>query len=319
MEPLCEKIWVNGKFVPWNDATIHLSAHVIHYGSCVFEGIRCYDAEGGPAIFRLREHAQRLLNSAKIYRMAVKYTLDELVDAMIAAVRENKFRECYIRPIIFRGVGAVGVNPGKAAIDVAILTWYWGAYLGAEGLEKGVDVQVSTWTRPAPNTLPAIAKSAANYMPGQMIKMEAIGNGFVEGIGLDVNGLVSEGSGENLFFVTGGRILTPPLGSSILGGITRDTVISLAKEFGYEVVETTIPRELLYVSDEVFMVGTAAEVTPLKTVDRIAVGNGQGRGPVTKKIQEAYLDLVKGKREDKHGWLTRVYAKGTEPAPKAKA
>jgi branched-chain amino acid aminotransferase len=224
-----------------------------------------------------------------------------------------------VRPIIFRGVGAVGVNPGKAEIVTAILTWYWGAYLGAEGLQNGVDVQVSTWTRPAPNTLPAIAKSAANYMPGQMIKLEAISNGFVEGIGLDVNGLVSEGSGENLFFVIGGRILTPPLGSSILGGITRDTVMHLAKEFGYEVVETTVPRELLYVSDEVFMVGTAAEVTPLRSVDRIPVGAGKGRGPVTEKIQSAYLDLVKGKREDKHGWLSRVYKDGEVPPAKAKA
>lgn len=300
-----DKIWHNGKFIDWDDATIHITAHVISYGSAVFEGIRCYATPQGPAILRLPEHAQRLLNSSKIYRMEVKHSLEELMQAMVELVRVNKMPHCYIRPVVLRGYGVVGVDPSKTPIEVYIACWPWGGYLGADTLEKGVDVCVSSWNRMAPNTLPAMAKSAANYMNSQLIKMEAIINGYVEGIALDDRGLVSEGSGENIFIVRAGTVITPPLASSILPGITRDSVITLCRDFEIPFQERSIPREELYISDEVFFVGTATEITPIRSIDRHVIGSGQ-RGPVTKTLQDEFFGILQGKKADRHGWLTLV-------------
>ena len=300
-----DKIWHNGKFIDWDDATIHVTAHVISYGSAVFEGIRCYATPQGPAILRLPEHAQRLLNSSKIYRMEVKHSLEELMQAMVELVRVNKMPHCYIRPVVLRGYGVVGVDPSKTPIEVYIACWPWGGYLGADSLEKGVDVCVSSWNRMAPNTLPAMAKSAANYMNSQLIKMEAIINGYVEGIALDDRGLVSEGSGENIFIVRAGTVITPPLASSILPGITRDSVITLCRDFEIPFQERSIPREELYISDEVFFVGTATEITPIRSIDRHVIGSGQ-RGPVTKTLQDEFFGILQGKKADRHGWLTLV-------------
>ncbi|MCH7767193.1 MAG: branched-chain amino acid transaminase [Acidobacteria bacterium] len=300
-----DKIWHNGKFIDWDDATIHITAHVISYGSAVFEGIRCYATPQGPAILRLPEHAQRLLNSSKIYRMEVKYSLEELMQAMVELVRVNKMPHCYIRPVVLRGYGVVGVDPSKTPIEVYIACWPWGGYLGADALEKGVDVCVSSWNRMAPNTLPAMAKSAANYMNSQLIKMEAIINGYVEGIALDDRGLVSEGSGENIFIVRAGTVITPPLASSILPGITRDSVITLCRDLEIPFQERSIPREELYISDEVFFVGTATEITPIRSIDRHVIGSGQ-RGPVTKTLQDEFFGILQGKKADRHGWLTLV-------------
>ncbi len=299
----CEKVWHNGEFIPWNEATIHVASHVISYASCLFEGIRCYDTPQGPAIFRLKEHTDRLVNSCKIYRMELQFTRDQLAQAMVELVRVNNVKHCYLRPVIFRGYGEVGVNPLKNPIEIYLLAWEWGKYLGEEALRQGVDVCVSSWQRIAPNTLPAIAKSAANYMNSQLVKMEALTNGYVEGISLDASGHVSEGSGENLFIVREGKIITPPLSSSILPGITRDSVITLARELGYTVIEQTISREMLYIADEVFFTGTAAEITPIRSVDRIVVGKGQP-GPITLSLQERFLSIVQGQAEDKYGWLT---------------
>ncbi|MCH7987196.1 MAG: branched-chain amino acid transaminase [Acidobacteria bacterium] len=300
-----DKIWHNGKFIDWDDATIHITAHVISYGSAVFEGIRCYATPQGPAILRLPEHAQRLLNSSKIYRMEVRYSLEELMQAMVELVRVNKMPHCYIRPVVLRGYGVVGVDPSKTPIEVYIACWPWGGYLGADALEKGVDVCVSSWNRMAPNTLPAMAKSAANYMNSQLIKMEAIINGYVEGIALDDRGLVSEGSGENIFIVRAGTVITPPLASSILPGITRDSVITLCRDLEIPFQERSIPREELYISDEVFFVGTATEITPIRSIDRHVIGSGQ-RGPVTKTLQDEFFGILQGKKADRHGWLTLV-------------
>ncbi len=300
-----DKIWHNGKFIDWDDATIHITAHVISYGSAVFEGIRCYATPQGPAILRLPEHAQRLLNSSKIYRMEVKYSLEELMQAMVELVRVNKMPHCYIRPVVLRGYGVVGVDPSKTPIEVYIACWPWGGYLGADALEKGVDVCVSSWNRMAPNTLPAMAKSAANYMNSQLIKMEAIINGYVEGIALDDRGLVSEGSGENIFIVRAGTVITPPLASSVLPGITRDSVITLCRDLEIPFQERSIPREELYISDEVFFVGTATEITPIRSIDRHVIGSGQ-RGPVTKTLQDEFFGILQGKKADRHGWLTLV-------------
>ena len=297
------KVWHNGEFIPWNEATIHVASHVISYASCLFEGIRCYDTPQGPAIFRLKEHTDRLVNSCKIYRMELRFTRDQLAQAMVELVRVNNVRHCYLRPVIFRGYGEVGVSPLNNPIEIYLLAWEWGKYLGEEALRQGVDVCVSSWQRIAPNTLPAIAKSAANYMNSQLVKMEAITNGYVEGISLDASGHVSEGSGENLFIVREGKILTPPLSSSILPGITRDSVITLASELGYTVIEQTLSREMLYIADEVFFTGTAAEITPIRSVDRIVVGKGQP-GPLTLSLQERFLSIVQGQAEDKYGWLT---------------
>jgi len=298
-----EQVWHNGKFIPWSEATIHVASHVVSYASCLFEGIRCYETPQGPAIFRLQEHTDRLVNSAKIYRMEFKYTRQQLAQAMVELVRVNKAKHCYIRPVAFRGYGEVGVNPLNNPIEIYLLAWKWGKYLGEEALKQGVDVCVSSWHRMAPNTLPPMAKAAANYMNAQLVKMEAITNGYVEGIALDPAGHVSEGSGENIFVVRDGKMMTPPLGSSVLPGITRDSVITLAHELGVPVIEQVIAREMLYIADEVFFTGTAAEITPIRSIDRIVVGKGQP-GPVTRKVQERFLGIVAGKAEDKYGWLT---------------
>jgi branched-chain amino acid aminotransferase len=302
-----EKIWHNGRFIAWDDARIHVLSHVVSYGSSVFEGVRCYETAHGPAIFRLREHTRRLLDSAKIYRIPVAFSLEQLVQAQIDLVRQNRLRSCYIRPIMLRGYGGVGVLPTNNPTEVYLACWEWGKYLGPEALAEGVDVCISSWNRIAPNTLPALAKAGANYMNSQLIRMEAELNGYAEGIALDSEGKVSEGSGENIFVVRDGRIHTPPLASSVLPGITRDTVVTLARELGIPLVETVIPREMLYIADEVFFTGTAAEVTPVRSIDRIAVGSGS-RGPVTEKLQSAFFEIVEGKAPDRFRWLTPVPA-----------
>lgn len=298
-----EKVWHNGKLIPWNEATIHVGSHVVHYGTCVFEGIRCYETQQGPAIFRLKEHTERLINSAKIYRMELDYSLEQLQQAMVELIQVNEARHSYIRPVVFRGYGEIGVNPLKNPIEIFILAWRWGKYLGDEALRNGIDVCVSSWNRLAPNTMPAMAKASANYMNSQLIKMEAIANGYTEGIALDSSGNVSEGSGENIFIVRDGRIYTPPLGSSILPGITRDSIITLAEEMGYPVTEQVLSREALYIADEVFFTGTAAELTPIRSIDRIVIGKGHP-GPVARRLQERYLAVAEGRAEDKYGWLT---------------
>jgi branched-chain amino acid aminotransferase len=300
-----EKIWHNGRLIAWDDAKIHVLTHVVSYGSSVFEGVRCYDTASGPAIFRAPEHARRLLDSGKIYRMDLKYTVEELTTAMVDVVRANKLRSCYIRPIVLRGYGDVGVLPRNNPLETYIACWSWGKYLGDEALTEGVDVCISSWTRIAPNTLPALSKAGANYMNSQLIRMEAAANGYAEGIALDNSGYVSEGSGENIFVVRDGKVLTPPLGASVLPGITRDSVMKIAAQLNIPIVETIIPRELLYVADEVFFSGTAAEVTPIRSVDRIVVGAGR-RGPVTEKIQRRFFDIVDGKYQDDFGWLMPV-------------
>jgi branched-chain amino acid aminotransferase len=302
-----EYIWQNSRLVPWDAATLHVLSHVVHYGSSFFEGLRCYATPRGPAIFRLTPHMRRLIDSAKIYRTEIPYTLDELVAAVKETVRANKLQAGYIRPVVYRGYGAIGVDPRACPVEVAIATIEWGAYLGAEAMEQGVDVCVSSWNRFAPNTLPALAKAGGNYMNSQLIKLEALANGYAEGIALDSSGYISEGSGENLFVVRDGIVYTPPLSSSVLGGITRDTAITLLGELGIEVRQQVLPRELLYVADELFFTGTAAEVTPIRSVDRVAVGSGR-RGPITAQVQAAFFGVVSGEREDRHGWLE--YADG---------
>jgi branched-chain amino acid aminotransferase len=303
-----EKIWHNGRFIPWENATLHVLSHVVSYGTSVFEGIRCYSTPSGPAIFRLREHVRRMVDSAKIYRMEnIGFSIDTLCEAIVELVRVNQMDSCYIRPIALRGYGEMGVNPLHNPIDVYLACWSWGKYLGEEALAEGVDVCVSSWTRIAPNTLPALAKAGANYMNSQLIKMEAIANGYSEGIALDKNGYVSEGSGENIFVVRDGRIHTPPLGASVLPGITRDTILTLARELEIPVVETIVPREMLYIADEVFFSGTAAEITPIRSVDRIQIGKGR-RGPVAEALQKEFFGVVNHGHSDRHGWLTPVYA-----------
>jgi branched-chain amino acid aminotransferase len=299
-----EKIWHNGHFINWNDAKIHVLSHVVSYGSSVFEGIRCYSTPSGPAIFRLREHIRRMMDSAKIYRMEnLGFTADQLADAMIELVRVNKMEACYLRPIVMRGYGDIGVYGAKNPIDIFIACWEWGKYLGEEALAQGVDVCVSSWSRMAPNTLPALAKAGANYMNSQLMKMEAVANGYTEGIALDVAGYVSEGSGENIFVVRDGKIHTPPLGASVLPGITRDAILTLARELEIPVVETIIPREMLYIADEVFFSGTAAEITPIRSIDKITIGKGS-RGPIAEQLQKTFFGVINGTREDRHGWLT---------------
>jgi branched-chain amino acid aminotransferase len=302
-----EKIWRNGQFIPWDEAKIHVLSHVVSYGSSVFEGIRCYATASGPAIFRLREHVRRMLDSAKIYRIEVGFSGAELAEALLELVRVNRMQACYVRPIVLRGYGEMGVHAGRNPIDVFLACWEWGRYLGEEAIARGVDVCVSSWNRLAPNTLPALAKSGANYMNSQLIKMEALINGYSEGIALDEAGYVSEGSGENIFVVRDGRILTPPLGASVLPGITRDTVLRLAQDLDIALVETIIPREMLYIADEVFFSGTAAEITPIRSIDRITIGSGQ-RGPVTATLQKEFFAITSGAAPDRHGWLTPVYA-----------
>ena len=298
-------IWMDGEFVEWENAKIHILSHVIHYGTGVFEGLRCYKSPSGPVIFRLNEHTQRLFNSAKIYRMEIPYTAEELNNVVIELILKNDLEDAYIRPIAYRGYAELGVNPFPCPVNVCIATLQWGKYLGKEALENGVDVMVSSWNRMAPNTFPAMAKCCANYMNSQLIKMEAITYGFVEGIALDVTGYVSEGSGENLFAIKDGLIHTPPLHATILPGITRNTVMTLAKDMGIPLVESMLAREFLYIADEVFFTGSAAEVTPIRSIDKITIGKGKC-GPITKKLQAAFFDVIDGKREDTHGWLTRV-------------
>jgi branched-chain amino acid aminotransferase len=300
------KIWMNGSLVEWADAKIHVASHVVHYGSGIFEGARCYSTPRGSAVFRLDAHMRRLFDSCKIYRMAPQADLSALTDAVLETIRINEFKACYIRPIVYRGYNELGVNPFPCPVETAILCWEWGAYLGQGGLENGVDVRVSSWNRAAPNTFPTLAKSSANYANSQLIKMEAIEEGYSEGIALDVNGLLSEGSGQNLFLVRDNVIYTPSLTASILPGITRDSIITLARDNGFTVREEMLPRELLYISDEAFFVGTAAEVTPIRTVDKITIGNGR-RGPVTEAIQSAFFNVINGQTPDRHGWLTYVY------------
>lgn len=301
------KIWLNGEFVDWDDATIHICSHVVHYGSSIFEGARCYETTMGPAVFRLDCHSKRLIDSAKIYRMVPEYDAEQLNDAVLETIRINQLKNCYIRPFLYRGFGSLGVNPSNCPIDVAVAVWEWGTYLGEEALNEGVDVTISTWSRMAPNTFPAMAKTGANYMNSQLVNMEARERGFLEGIALTTDGYVSEGAGENVFVVWRGKILTPSIGGSILPGITRDTVMTLATDMGYTIEETQVPRELLYVADEVFFTGSAAEVTPVRSVDRIPVGQGR-RGPVTEKIQKAYFEVIRGQQPRYNRWLTPVYS-----------
>ena len=311
------KVWMNGAIVDWNEAHVHIASHVVHYGSAVFEGARCYDSPKGSACFRLDAHMRRLYDSAKIYRMEPKVDRAALTAAVLETIRANAFQACYIRPIIYRGYSALGVNPLPNPVDIAILTWEWGAYLGNDALEKGVDVRVSSWSRSAPNTFPALAKTSANYANSGLIKMEAITDGYSEGIALDTFGYLSEGSGQNLFIIRDNVIYTPPLTASILPGITRDSVLTMARELGFRVREEMLPRELIYIADEVFFAGTAVEITPIRSVDRITIGSGR-RGPVTEAIQRTFFDVVRGQVPDTHGWLTYVYpdeARRREPEP----
>ncbi|HEY4644560.1 MAG TPA: branched-chain amino acid transaminase [Bacteroidota bacterium] len=300
-----EKIWMNGKLVNWDDARIHLLSHVIHYGSSWFEGIRCYDTKKGSAIFRLDKHLERMYNSVKIYRTEIPYTAEQMENAIKETIRANKLRACYIRPIVYRGYGDAGVNPLNCPVEAAVAVWEWGSYLGPDALQDGIDVCVSTWRRPAPDTLPAMAKAGANYMNSQLIKTEALSRGFIEGIALDWFGNVSEGSGENIFLVYGGAVYTPPLSAALLPGVTRESVITIVKELSLELNITNVPREMLAISDEIFFTGTAAEVTPVRSVDRIPVGTGKP-GPVTRKVQDIFFDVVKN-GNDSRDWLSFVY------------
>jgi branched-chain amino acid aminotransferase len=302
-----QKIWHNGQLIAWDDAKIHVLSHVVSYGSSVFEGIRCYETAAGTSAFRVREHARRLLDSAKVYRMEIPFSLDKLVEAMLEVARVNQMKSCYIRPIALRGYGDMGVFPLRNPVEVFIACWEWGKYLGEEAMVSGVDVCVSSWTRLAPNTLPAMAKAGANYMNSQLIKMEALANGYAEGIALDASGYVSEGSGENIYVVRDGKVHTPPLGASVLPGITRDTVIRLAQDLGIPLVETLVPREMLYIADEVFFSGTAAEITPIRSVDKIVIGKGK-RGPLTEKLQKEFFAITEGAKPDRYGWLTPIGA-----------
>ncbi len=299
------KVWMNGKIVDWKDANIHIASHVIHYGSAVFEGARCYKTPKGSVFLRLDAHIRRLYDSAKIYRMEYKLDRDAFQQAVVDLVKANGLEACYIRPVIYRGYNELGVNPLNCPVDAAIMVWEWGAYLGPEALEQGVDVCVSSWNRAAPNTFPAMAKSSANYANSQLIKMEAVKNGYSEAIALDAFGVVSEGSGQNLFLVRDDVLYTPPLATAGLSGITRDIVMTLAQDHGYEVHEQEIPREMLYVADELFFTGTAAEISPIRSVDRVTIGSGR-RGPVATALQQAFFDYVNGVVPDTHNWLMPV-------------
>jgi len=304
-----EKIWRNGSLIPWEQANIHVMSHVIHYGSSVFEGIRCYSQPSGAAVFRLPEHMQRLLDSAKIYRMPLPYTLDELCSAVVEVIEANGVAPCYVRPIALRGYGEIGVNPTGSPVEVFIANFPWGKYVAGHG---GADVCVSSWNRLAPNTMPALAKAGANYMNSQLIRMEADINGYAEGIALDVNGLVSEGSGENVFIVRNGVLYTPPLANSALSGITRDSVLTIARHLGLAVTEQSLPRELLYIADEVFFTGTAAEVSPIRSIDRIVIGDCS-TGPITKQIADEFFGIANGLKPDRFGWLTPVKVDAAVP------
>jgi branched-chain amino acid aminotransferase len=298
-------IWMNGTIIPWEQATVHVFAHALHYGSSVFEGIRVYETVNGPAIFRGREHYERLLFSCKVARIPSPLTVDEWMQVTADVVRANKQTNAYVRPLVFRGYNTLGVDGRGCPVDAILATVPWGAYLGAEALEKGVDVQVSTWRRMAPDTVNALAKIGGQYVNSQNMVMEAKDNGFNEAIALDINGYISEGSGENIFVIHKGEIYTPPISNSILGGITRDCAVTIAKSLGYTVKEMTLPREMLYLADEIFFTGTAAEITPVRSVDRMPVGGGS-RGPITKAIQESFFDIIRGEHPDQWNWLTPV-------------
>jgi branched-chain amino acid aminotransferase len=299
------KVWMNGTLVNWADATMHVASHIIHYGSGVFEGARCYSTPKGSACFRLDAHMRRLYDSAKIYRMDYNVSREALTTAVLDTIKANGLPACYIRPLLYRGYNALGVNPLPCPVDGLILVWEWGAYLGADALENGVDVRVSSWTRSAPNTFPSMAKSVANYANSGLIKMEAVVEGYSEGIALNPDGNLSEGSGQNLFLVRDHILYTPSMSSSVLPGITRDTIMTLAHDLGFQVREIELPRESLYIADEVFFVGTAAEITPIRSIDKIQIGEGR-RGPVTTALQQAFFDYVNGVVPDRHGWLTYV-------------
>ena len=295
------KIWMDGEFIDWKDATIHVMSHVIHYGTSVFEGMRCYKTPKGPSIFRLDDHIRRLFDSAKIYRMPIPFSQKEIIEASKATIQKNGFESAYVRPIVFRGYNSLGVDPSKCPVQVVVGALNWGKYLGDDGVNNGVDVRVSSWNRMAPNTMPTMAKAGANYMNSQLIKMEAMVDGYTEGIGLDVNGYISEGSGENIFIIRDSILYTPSIDSCVLPGLTRDCIFKIAKEFDLTVNEAKINREMLYIADEIFFTGSAAEVTPIKSVDRIPVGSGT-RGPITEKIQARYFEYVNGERDDVYGW-----------------
>ena len=302
-------IWHNGTLIPWEKAQIHVLSHVVHYGSSVFEGIRCYAQPSAAAIFRLPEHMQRLLDSAKIYRMSLPYSLDQLCTGVVDLVEANEVAPCYIRPIALRGYGEIGVNPKGSPIDIYIANFPWGKYVPGD---EGADVCISSWNRAAPNTLPSLAKAGGGYLNSQLIRMEADVNGYVEGIALDVNGYLAEGSGENLFIVRNGVIYTTPLANSVLSGITRDSILTLARNLGIPVVEQAMPREMLYIADEVFFTGTAAEVTPIRSVDRILVADGE-TGPITHQLADEFFGIANGLRPDRFGWLTPVKVNAEQP------
>ena len=298
-----DSIWMNGRQVPWDQATVHVLSHVVHYGSCIFEGIRCYKTQRGSAVFRLRDHVDRLFDGCRIYRMEIPYTREQIEAAIVETVRANRLEACYIRPLVYRGYESLGVDPFPCPIDVAVAVYPWGSYLGKDAAEKGVDVMVSSWRREAPDTLPAMAKASANYMNSQLIKMEALVNGYAEGIALDASGFVSEGSGENLFLVKKGTLYTPPLTASILPGITRQAILQLAQDMKIPVVERSLPREMLYIADEVFFAGTAAEVSPIRSIDRVTIGRG-ARGEITARLQAEFQAITSGHKDDRHRWLS---------------
>ena len=303
--PKCDKIWFNGQLVDWDDAKIHVLSHVVHYGSSVFEGIRCYKTAKGSAVFRLDEHVNRLFDSAKIYRMEIPYTREEIREAILETIRVNQLAACYIRPVVFRGYDNLGVDPMGCPVDVVIAVWEWGEYLGEAALKNGVSVCTSSWNRMAPNTFPALAKAGGNYLNSQLVRIEANANGYDEGIVLGTDGLVSEGSGENIFVIKNGSIYTPESCFAILPGITRHTTITLIRDLGMRVEQRGIPREFLYIADEVFFTGTAAEVTPIRAIDQVQIGCGEC-GPITAQIQDAFFSVVRVEVEDRHGWLTFV-------------
>ena len=309
-------IWRDGEFVRWEDANVHVLSHSMQYGSSAFEGVRCYDTPRGPAIFRLEAHLQRLIVSCRIYRMDFSYSLDDLVTACCQLVEKNGLEACYLRPMVLRGYGAASMVPFASPIHVYLPCWPWGAYLGEGALENGVDACVASWHRVAPNTIPAIAKIAGNYLSGQLIKMEALANGFAEGIALGVDGMLSEGSGQNAFLVAGGTVYTPPVNGTLLAGITRDAILTIATDLGIPVKEQEIPRDMLYAADEVFLTGTASEVTPVRSIDKLTIGRGR-RGPITEQIQRRFLDVVHGRVADRHNWLTNVRDVVADSAPVA--
>jgi branched-chain amino acid aminotransferase len=305
--PKSEFIWFDGKFVPWDDANVHVGTHALHYGSSVFEGLRAYNTPGGAAIFCLDPHVDRFFGSAKMIKMPIPYDQAEIRNVIIETVRANKLDSCYIRPIAFRGFGGFSLDPRKYPVQVAVFAFPWGAYLGPEALAQGVDVGVSSWRRMAPGTFPAMGKIGGQYVNSSFAAMEANDHGYVEGIVLDINGYVSEGSAENIFVMLDQVVYTPPLGSSILRGITRTAALRILRDLGYSVVEQNIPREMLYIANEIFFTGTAAEITPVRSVDHVSIGSGS-RGPITKQVQDEFFAIVQGRAPDRYEWLTYVNA-----------